>query len=235
MTPRIGVIIPARNVLKYIETGITSIHRQMQPCNLYICDDDSDDGTFEFLHERPTWWNGLAKNLNRRGWPATLNEAGALAVADGCDYLFIMNADDFLRLDCIKLCWEQMVRGGFDAVTVWTQQLGAENVKQTPLVDFPITLEKLTGRWCPIPNQALVKAEHWVNVGGYSLDVTPSGCWGYTEDWDFWIKWVKAGYTIGIVEEPAYYYLMHPGQLHEDGVGRHEEARNLTLGKHGLL
>lgn len=232
---KVGVVLPARNVLKYIETGLNTIWAQTYPARAYIYDDASDDGTYEFLAARHTWYGVLGHSEERQGWPATLNAAAQLAIDDGCDYLFIMNADDFLRLDCIALCLAEMRSGDFDAVTAYTQQLGAENVQQTPLVDFPITLEKLSGQWCPIPNQALVKAEMWAEVGGYSLDVTPEGCWGYTEDWDFWIKWVKAGHSIGIVRHPVYYYLMHPGQLHEDGVGRHEEARTLTLGKHGLL
>lgn len=235
MNPKVGVVLPARNVVKYIETGLTTIWAQTYPARAYVYDDASDDGTYEFLVERPTWYGLLGHSGERQGWPATLNAAAQLAVDDGCDLLFIMNADDFLRLDCIALCLAEMRAGDFDAVTAYTQQLGAENVMQTPLCDFPITLDKLTGQWCPIPNQALITVEAWTEVGGYSLDVTPEGCWGYTEDWDFWIKFVKAGYDVGIVREPVYYYLMHPGQLHEDGVGRHEEARNLTLGKHGLL
>jgi len=233
--PRVGVVIPARNVLKYIETGLTTVAAQSYPCSCYITDDASDDGTYEFLVGRPDWYAAMTRNPERLGWPATLNNAAALAVQDGCELLFIMNADDFLRLDCISQTLDEMERGGYDAVTAYTQQLGAENVKQTPLCEWPITLQKLSGQWCPIPNQALIKSPVWEVVGGYSLDVTPPGCWGYTEDWDFWIKFVKAGYSVGIVREPVYYYLMHPGQLHEDGVTRHEEARRLTLGKHGLL
>jgi GT2 family glycosyltransferase len=234
--PRVGVCLPARNVLRYIETGLTTVAAQTYAyTNCYIADDASDDGTYEFLAARSTWYTRLIRNPTRRGWPGTLNAAAAMAVQDGCELLFIMNADDFLRLDCIDKCYAEMRSGGFDAVTAYTQQLGGENVKQVPLCEFPITLEKLSGQWCPIPNQALITTAAWQQVQGYSLDVTPPGCWGYTEDWDFWIKFVKAGYNIGIVREPVYYYLMHPGQLHEDGVGRHEEARNLTLGKHGLL
>ena len=187
------------------------------------------------MQARPTWYTGLTHNPTRRGWPATLNAAAALAVADGCELLFIMNADDFLRLDCIQKTISEMQAGSYDAVTAYTQQLGHENVKQTPLCDFPITIDKLTGQWCPIPNQALVKSQVWQQVGGYSLDVSMPGSYGYTEDWDFWIKFVQNGYNVGIVREPVYYYLMHDGQLHEDALGRHEEARNIILGKHGLL
>jgi hypothetical protein len=169
-------------------------------------------------------------HTERTGWAISLNDAANLAINDGCDLLFTMNADDFLRLDCIEKAVEAM--NGHDWVVVYAQQVGAENVVQASkehatLEDFKV--------YPPLVNYALISAAIWQEVGGYPTDITLPGSYGYKEDWGFWIKVFQANYTnYAVVKEPVYYYLMHPGQLHESGLSRHEEAKRLILETYGL-
>jgi GT2 family glycosyltransferase len=228
---KVGVIIPAYNVLPFIETCLTTVHAQTYayPCSAYVVDDCSTDGTFEFLADRPSWYRRLGRNETRQGWPKTLNAAGALALADGCDAVFTANADDFLRLDCIEQC-VRLLREGRDWAVTNAQQVGGENVVQAcvegaTLADFAV--------WPPLTNYALIPSRIWQEVGGYSSDVTVPGSYGAAEDWDFWIKVLKAGYTdYGVVAEATYYYRMHPGQLHEGRAGIHEAGKRLLYAKH---
>lgn len=225
---KIGIALPARNVIPYIETCLTTINAQTHPCAAYIVDDASDDGTYQFLRDRPQWYRRLARNDVRQGWPATLNAAAQLAIADGCDALFTANADDFFRLDCIEQCVRALTR--HDWVVTHAQQVGGENVVQASrsnatLDDFAV--------WPPVVNYALIRAEVWQAVGGYSSDVTVPGSYGAAEDWEFWIKVLKAGYTdYGVVTDPTYYYRMRPGQLHEQRAGIHDQTVALIRAKH---
>lgn len=225
---KVGVIIPARNVLPYIETCLTTINAQTYPCSAYIVDDASDDGTYEFLRDRPSWYRALSRNEERQGWPISLNRAAQMAINDGCRAVFSMNSDDFLRLDCIDRCVRLLAE--HDWVVANAQQVGGENVVQANkadavLADFAV--------WPPLTNYALIPASVWDKVGGYSTDVTVPGTFGSAEDWDFWIKVFKAGYTdYGVVTDPTYYYRMRPGQLHEGRAAIHEQTVNLIRAKH---
>lgn len=228
---RVGVAIPAHNVLRLIERCLTSLRAQTYPVDIYVVDDGSDDGTPEFLVDRPNWYTQLKLLPQRRGWPPTLNRAAEMAFRDHCDAVFLMNADDFLRLDCIERCVQAI--DGHDWTVVYGQQIGEENVVQIPLRELPLRREDFYGWHCPLPNEGLIRREVWEAVGGYSTDVTMPNSFGFKEDWDFWLKVWEAGFTNGnVVREPVYYYVMHEGQLHREGLPRHAEARKLILDKH---
>jgi glycosyltransferase involved in cell wall biosynthesis len=225
---KVGVIIPAYNVLPFIETCLTTINTQTWASSAYIVDDCSTDGTYEFLRDRPGWYRRLGRNPTRQGWPKTLNAAGRLALADGCDAVFTMNADDFLRLDCIEQCVRLLAR--HDWVVANAQQVGGENVVQAcaehaTLADF--------ATWPPITNYALIPSPIWAAMDGYASDVTVPGSYGAAEDWDFWVRVLKAGHTdYGVVTQPTYYYRMRAGQLHEGRAQIHEAGRALLYAKH---
>lgn len=219
--------LPAHNVLAYIETMLATVNAQTYPCGAYIFDDASDDGLGEFLAVRPTWYRAYDRGARRAGWAVTLNRAVSMALADGCDAVLVGASDDFLRLDCV----EQMVRllHRVDFVLPYAQQIGGENVVQ---VSAPHVLLADMYVHPPMVNYGLYRADVWRAAGGYATDVTLPGSWGFKEDWDFHIRLLKAGYRHAVVAEPVYYYRMRPGQLHEDGVDRLDEARALIMAKH---
>lgn len=229
-SPKIGVAIPTRNAARYVERCLTTIAAQTYPCRAYVQDDASTDATYEFLEARPSWYDGLARNDRRRGWPTTLNRAARQAIDDDCDAVFLMNADDFLRLDAIERLAAKLP--GNDFVLVTGQQVGGDDVVQIckPNATWEDFLDHP-----PFMQEALVTAEAWRAVGGYSLDVTLEASWGFKEDWDFWLKMHHAGrWRYAVVEEPVYYYVMHEHQLHLADAGRYEEARRKILRKHHL-
>jgi GT2 family glycosyltransferase len=225
---RVGVAVPARNALRYIETLLTTVNAQTYPTAAYIVDDASDDGMPQFLADRPGWYRHLVRAPQRLGWPGALNLAARLAFDDGCDAVFVAAADDFLRLDCIERCVRALAR--HDWVVPYSQQVGAENVVQVSsphatLADFAV--------WPPLTDKALFPRHVWETVGGYSTDVMVPGSWGAAEDWEFWIKVFKAGFTdYTVVTEPVYYYRMHPEQLGLARAAIHEQTVALIRAKH---
>lgn len=225
---KVGVVIPAYNVLRYVEMCLTSLNAQTYPVSIYIAEDGSNDGTREFLRARPHLYDSMTVHAERIGWPKTLNDAAVLAIADGCEAIFTMNADDFLRLDCIEKAVEALQ--GHDWVVVYAQQIGGENVVQASKEDA--TLEDFKA-YPPLVNYALIPIAIWQQIGGYPTDVSLPGSYGYKEDWSFWIEVFKAGFTnYSVVKEPVYYYVMHDGQLHEAGEPRIEEVRKLITEKY---
>lgn len=227
---KIGVILPARNTKHFVEACLTSIKAQTAKPEIYICDDFSDDGQYEFLLSRPDLYTKLVRNDQHEGWARSLNRAAGLAIQDGCTQVFVMAADDLMRLDCIEKCIGMNLQK--DWCVVYSQQIGAENVVQASKEGA--VLEDFRDH-PPLVNYGLIPVNIWQEVGGYSTDVTLPGSFGFKEDWDFWIKVFKAGYTnYGVVKEPVYYYIMNDNQLHKVDDHRYEEARKVILEKHGL-
>jgi len=225
---KVGVVIPAHNAQPFIETLLATVNAQTYPCAAYIVDDASTDGLAAFLKARPSWWRRFERSEQRRGWPAALNFAANLAILDGCDALFYCAADDFLRLDCIERCVRALAR--HDWVVPYAQQIGGENVVQASragatLADFAL--------WPPVIDHALIHTHVWQAVRGYATDVTVPGSWGAAEDWDFWIRVLKAGYgDYGVIEEPLYYHRVHPGQLSRGRAAIHQQTVELLAAKH---
>jgi GT2 family glycosyltransferase len=232
---KIGVAIPAHNVKPYVETCLTSIREQIthafRPA-IYVADDCSDDGTWEFLADRPRWYRGITRNHDRLGWPATLNAAVSLALQDGCDAVFTMNADDFLRLDCLRELEHQMFLMDLDIVVPWTQQVGGDNVVQESQA-FPCLVDFVDHT--PLTAFSLVTRETWMELGGYATDVNLPGLLAGYNELDFYVRAVKAGKAIGTVEKPLVYYRMRPGQLHLLTTAQHYRAMDLIYTKHPEL
>jgi glycosyltransferase involved in cell wall biosynthesis len=228
---KVGIALPVRNALPYVETALTTIHAQTYPASVYICEDASDDGTTRFLRDRPTWYRKMARHGGEPlGWPRSLNDAALLAIEDGCDAVFVMNADDFLRLDCIEKCVRALQRA--DAVVPWTQQVGGENVVQASAETLGAhNLRDST----PLVAFTLVRSKVWQDLGGYAEDVNLPGLNAGYNEWDFWIRFNKFRYQHELVREPVVYYRVHEAQLSRFTTERHAEAKGLLAAKHPYL
>ncbi len=207
---KVGVIIPVRNAAPWIGEMLASIQAQTHPAHAYLAEDRSDDGTYEWLRERPELWAGMRRNRARKGWAGSLNAAAKLALDDGCDALFTASADDRLHPECIARC-AAILGAGHDFVIPYAQQFGEADVVQASL---PYATGEDFTVWPPIIDKGLFRREVWEQVGGYSPKATLSGTYGTAEDWEFWIRVWKAGLTrYAVVEQPLYFVRVHPGQL----------------------
>ena len=212
---KVGVIIPARNALPWIEETLTSIQAQTHPAHAYIAEDRSDDGTREWLNDHPHLWAGMRRNRRRMGWAESLNAAARIALRDGCDALFTASADDLLHPECIARCAAALdADGGQDFVIPYAQQFGEADIVQESLPDA--TLDDLV-QWPPLIDKGLFRRATWARLGGYNTMATLPGTYGTAEDWEFWIRVWKAGFTrYTVIEEPLYFVRVHPGQLSND-------------------
>jgi glycosyltransferase involved in cell wall biosynthesis len=228
---KIGVIVPVRNSIQFIDECLTSITNQTYGnVSAYVADDLSDDGTYEWLLERPEKYGKLKRNSTRLGWPGNTNSAAKLALEDGCDAIYLAAADDYLHLSCIKILVTYMEELDLDWVVTNAQQVGngidVQACQPNPiLADFK--------SWPPLIDKALFRREVWETVGGFSDDVTVPGSWGAAEDWELWIKIFKAGFTnYRVLQELFYYYRMHDAQLWPYRAAIHKQTIELIKRKH---
>ena len=224
---RVGVAIPIRDQQRWVETCLTTIRAQTYPCAAYIVDDASVDELPEFLGNRPSWWRRMVRHDTPQGWPASLNHAAQLALDDGCDAVFTMNGDDFLRLDAIERCVRALTT--VDAAVPFAQQLGGADIVQAS--QCPVGLESFIDK-TPIVAFGLIRADVWRELGGYAMDVNlPELSAGYNE-LDFWLRFFQAGYEHALVTDPVVYYRMHAQQLWQATTSRHTECMSLIYRKH---
>lgn len=215
---KVGVIIPARNALPWIGEMLASVQNQTHQAHAYIAEDRSDDSTWEWLREHPGQYARTARNRARKGWAGSLNAAAKLALGDGCDAVFTASADDRLHPECIARCVAALdADGGRDFVIPYARQFGEADHVQASLPDCG--LDDLVV-WPPLIDKALIRSHMWQQVRGYSPAATLPDTYGTAEDWEFWIRVWKAGFTrYSVVEEPLYFVRVHPGQLsHERGL-----------------
>lgn len=228
---KVGVIIPARNALPYLEEMLTSIQAQTHTAHAYIAEDRSDDGTWEWLTKNRDLWTGLRRNRSRRGWAGSLNAAAATALADGCGAIFTASADDRLHPECIARCVGALAAdGGRDFVVPHAQQFGEADHVQASLPDAGLGDFV---NWPPLIDKALIRSHVWQYLGGYSPKATPPGTYGTAEDWDWWIRAWKAGFTrYAVVEKPLYFVRVHPGQLSDARSEHHAATVDLLRALH---
>ncbi|WP_218108060.1 hypothetical protein, partial [Streptomyces sp. EN27] len=183
------------------------------------------------LKQNPDCWAGLKRNRKRLGWAGSLNAAAGLALDDGCEALFTASADDKLHPECIARCVAAMYGdGGRDFVVPYAQQFGEADHVQASLPDA--TLDDFA-QWPPLIDKALIRREVWESLGGYSAKATPPGTYGTAEDWDWWIRVWKAGYTqYAVVETPLYFVRVHPGQLSDARAEHHAATVDLLARLH---
>jgi glycosyltransferase involved in cell wall biosynthesis len=209
---KIGIICPMYNVENYIVEFIDSALSQTYGnCKLYLVDDKSTDATLEnamvAVTLRDSW--EIIKHKKNKGWAVATNTAAKRAIEDGCELLFIANADDRMAATCLEELEKALVEGIdwicmtipiFDSVTGNT--IGLHQPTPNASLDMMLLQNRIT-------NFSLVRASMWTALEGY--DEIINGGNGY-EDWDFWIRAIKAGYKYNILNKELYFYRDHANQ-----------------------
>lgn len=227
---KVGILVPVFNAERYLFDCFHSIELQTyKNIAVYAVDDNSSDHSVEVLstYLNIKWF----KHADNKGFARTFNDAANLAIADNCDYIFTLCNDDKLHPEAI----ERMIRtaeANPEAawISCYGQMFGNDDqimkVNSNPeLEDFKYANQLLSF--------ALFKASVWERMGGYdekfAMDL---GLKSAYEDWELWIRLIKAGYTFKVIPEPLYWYRMREGQLHHTLHPHHSELVQYLNIKH---
>ena len=131
------------------------------------------------------------------------------------DWILTLDVDDLILPDFL----EKTVGKG-DIVATSHQDNGViGRVSQTvELKDFLQCNQIIAG--------SLFKKEIWEKIDGFDEKMTD----GY-EDWDFWIRALKAGYKVVTIEEPLYVYRKHPDSMISKTVQKDADIRKYIYSK----
>ena len=115
-SPKVSVIIPVYNTATYLPTALDSICKQtLNSLQIIVIDDGSTDNSLQILQDyavhdqrievitQPNQGQGVARNHGMK-------------YAKG-EYVYFMDSDDILELDCLETCFECCKKADLDYVT----------------------------------------------------------------------------------------------------------------------
>jgi len=137
------------------------------------------------------------------------------------EWIMILDVDNKLTPQYL----EKTVGKG-DIVASWNQFFGDMESVFAPASD-PRLDDFRTGN--KVDANALFRKEVWEKVGGYDENMKEG--W---EDWEFWIRCVKAGYHIKVIQEPILLYRKHGMTMCMTAAGKSEELTRYMFQKNGL-
>ena len=199
---RVGAVIPCYNLGNYLDECIESLVRQSRPPEqIFVVDDGSTDKrTREVLESYAGHAIVKVLHFKNGGLPVARNRGAEAALADGCDTLIFIDADDWVESEYLEKATEVLQRHPeVGVVTAWTHTIGLMHTYWVPpQTQYPFLLVE-----CTATPPALVRARVFEEAGGFS----PDQAYAY-EDWDFWIAATKAGYAMLTIPEPLIRYRM---------------------------
>jgi glycosyltransferase involved in cell wall biosynthesis len=202
--PRISVIIPCFNQGEYLDEAVDSVLAQtLQDFEILIVDDGStDEKTTRLLadYRRP---NTRVWRTPNRGLAAARNFL--IGHATGA-YLCALDADDHLHPEYLAKARRAFDEDpGLTFVSAWLQEFGThDGVWRQDRCDLTALLAEDT-----VMTAALVRRDVVLDAGGYDEHMPAPG----DEDWDLWIRLVKAGHRGAIIPEVLFYYRRRPDSM----------------------
>lgn len=198
---RILVIIVTYNGMKWLERCLGSVRASEMPADLYVWDNDSTDGSADFVQSRfPE--SRLVRSADNLGFAEANNMGMCYALDKGYDYVYLLNQDAWIEPSTLgTLVAAHQAHPGFAVLSPLQMTAGLEVLDKQ--------FEKLLKRWPVGPAMTepvavrRVMAAHWLvsrkaleKVGLFS-DLFP--IYGNDDNWCDRARY--HGFKIGIVPD----------------------------------
>jgi peptidoglycan/xylan/chitin deacetylase (PgdA/CDA1 family) len=187
----VSIVIPTHNHGRYVREAVDSALAQTYPAiEVVVVDDGSTDGTADILSSYVEAGTIRYVALDRRGVSAARNAGLRLATGR---YVKFLDSDDVLFPDQVA---RQVAHvGGSDTTVSITDSIvlrpDGTMVRRHPAVDVPERqLAAIVGANVTVIHAFLVPRALLDRAGGFDEELT--AC----EDWDLWIRVLKAGGVI---------------------------------------
>ena len=227
--PTVGIALLAYNYGRFVDAAIASLKTQtFQDFEVFLIDDGSDDGyTPEKLESIK--YDKIAKKLLHKKNIGNAERRRRQYKIMSNKYILDMSADDILAPDFLEKTVSFLDNNPeYGAVSVNIQLFSNSIDDAYAEKDFDRT--KMDLKHVLARNQILGSSL----MRKQALDETDlSGGFVRYQDWDRWISMMEAGWKIGLVSEPLFYYRQTPGSLsHKASVDDELEIREKLLTKH---
>lgn len=205
MVPRVSVVIPVYNLGRYLPDAVESALEQSYPSfEVIIIDDGStDEATIEAV---ASYEGAGEKTRVLRTSNQGLAQARNYAIdRAGGEYVLPLDADDMIAPAFLERTVPVLDRDAAVGFVYTSVQLFGEYhaVWEAEPFEFCSLLTHNIAHSC-----SLIRKAAWRQVGGYDRAFRR----GF-EDWDFWIRLVKAGWSGAPVREVLALYRQRPNSM----------------------
>ena len=115
--PKVSIVIPIYNVEKYLRQCLDSVINQTLKDIEIICVNDGSPDRCEDILKDYAMLDRRIKVINKVNGGLSSARNAALPVAQG-EYVFFLDSDDWLSLDCIENLVKDMLRSKADIACV---------------------------------------------------------------------------------------------------------------------
>lgn len=224
----VTVCVSAYNYEAFLKDALDSVKRQTHKAlELIVVDDASDadatrDVALEWMqtHAQRFWRVVLLTNRRNQGPSLTRNAAFERAAGR---YVFILDADNEIFPNAIAELYRVANEGKFQATYSQLEMFGLE--RRLGYADIFDIQRLRDGNYIDV--MALIEVAAWRRVGGFShIEL------GW-EDYDFWLKFVEAGFDAGYVPAILCRYRLHgASRTDKDALPSHELLQQIMAMRH---
>lgn len=224
--PFFSIIVPCFNQARYLPICIGSVQKQdFTDWELIIVNDGSLDDT-QVVAQELAKEDGRIKVLTKTNGGLSSARNCGLAAATG-NYLQFLDADDFILPGCFQHVYDlansstaELLRVGYS----YCNESGNEIFHQVMATDIADSVEYvLKGNLGPC-HAVFIKKELADVIGDFDVGLKSA------EDWDFWMRAVKAGATIKNISNALVCYRYVRNSMSRDAF-RMYEALKLVAGR----
>lgn len=154
---------------------------------------------------------------NKKDLPSARNEGIKKSTGE---YILCLDVDDTLMPEAI----EKIVQNGGDIIAFDRISTNGELLTSDKKFTF---LDFIEGN--RIIACSMFKRKIWEEIGGYDESLKD----GY-EDWDFWVRALKFGYTVSYIDEVLYVQSIRNNSMINETVKKHNELKEYICRKFTL-
>ncbi len=207
MDKTVSIIIPSYKYAHYLTETVESVLKQTHPVDeIIIVDDGSPDNTGEVAQEIIKKYpdKNISYILKENGGLSSARNAG-IRVATG-EYIMCLDSDDKLVPGAIEEHLKLM-ENDMTIAQCGLMEFGERYIMYAPTHETGLErVLKANTIFC----NAMFSKRMWSEVGGY--DESETIRLGY-EDWEFWIRLLKAGCQVKTSEFIALRYRVHGNNM----------------------
>ncbi|MEX0700437.1 MAG: glycosyltransferase [Acidimicrobiia bacterium] len=223
--PLVTIVIPCFDQGRFLEDALLSVFEQSFPFfEVVVVDDGSRDPETIAILDELDWPRTQLLRQENRGLPAARNAGMKMARAP---FLVPLDADDELAPDYLMELVNALDRNPMAAYAhCWTELFGEQRALfvTRPFNPYQLLLSN------PIIGCVLMRRRAWEEVGGYDESMKDGH-----EDWELWIRMLRAGWTETAVRLPLFRYRKHGISMSVDTEARFEQGRAAIVQRHSDL
>lgn len=205
--PKVSVVIPAYNSMKYLPDTLKSVwHQTYTDFEVILVNDGSSDNIKEWASQIK---DSRFKFISQPNQGASAARNAGILASTG-EYIALLDADDLwapTKLETHVLCLDNHPEVGL--VCSWTAMMNAQGQPTgrllKPAADGNVYSKILVQNIVDCPS-AVIRRSCFDKIGLFDTSIR------YNEDWEMWIR-IAAAYNFSVIQEPLVYYRQHPNNV----------------------